>query len=381
MKFFKLNHAFLKEKSCLLLLIFILLLQNPEADAQQKGSKKKEKHFEAEFSFATIYDNNILKYSEKYLDRFLNNEDKGRFHIDTYDDIILYPSLGLTSTFRIFKKVKSKINFNFNNSTYTINGIKSWMYLSTGFQQYITKRASFKVLYSYIPDFYVRHFRDDDWVEVYGYTPETFVPFGFSKDNFGFWIQNTFFKNTRVKLSLDYARYFHNKHYTEYDCNNYLFGGNIYQQLNKKLKLEIGYVFVTSDAKGFDEPGESKEDTDDSDASYKANEYFLGFTWQMPRFKKHDHDLDIGAEFEKRYYLSEHYYEVDPEHAGRIDNNFKLQVLYAIELNKSFKLSAFYNYFMRNSNTSAVENQSYLSEEKDYRQSQAGLKITYNLTF
>jgi hypothetical protein len=48
---------------------------------------------------------------------------------------------------------------------------------------------------------------------------------------------------------------------------------------------------------------------------------------------------------------------------------------------KSWKLSAFYNFFFRDTNTSAVENQAYLSAEKDYRQSQIGLEVTYNLKF
>jgi len=337
--------------------------------------------FEAELQFATIYDDNILKYSDKYLERFLNNEDQGRFYIDTYDDVILYQSVDLSTTFRIFRNLKSKINFDFNNNLYVVNGIKNWYYATLGFQQYFTTRGSFKIFYSYMPDFYVRHFRDDDWVDIYGFTPETFVPFGYSKDNFGLWIQNTFFKNTRVKLGMDYSEYYYNKHYTEYDSKNFLYAANLYQTILKNFKLEIGYHFLTSDAKGYDEPGETKENSNDSDASYEEDGYRLGITWQLPRFKKLEHDLDVEFEFEKRYFSSIHYLELDPEHAGRVDNNFQMAVTYNINLNKSLKLSAFYNYYLRDTYTSAVENQEYLSAEKDYRQNQVGLKITYNLKF
>ncbi|MCK9399392.1 MAG: hypothetical protein M0Q51_05285 [Bacteroidales bacterium] len=380
MKFIRLNYNIVPCNIYLLLLILVFSFSGSDALAQKK-SRKKIMQFEAELQFATIYDNNILKYSDKYLERFLNNEDQGRFHIDTYDDVILFQSVDLSSTFRIFKNLKSKINFDFNNNLYVVNGIKNWYYATLGFQQYLTKRASLKIFYSYMPDFYVRHFRDDDWVDIYGYTPETFVPFGYSKDNFGFWIQNTFFKNTRVKLSMDYSKYYYNKHYTEYDSKNFLYAVNLYQTVFKNLKLEIGYHFLTSNAKGYDERGETRENSNDSDASYEEDGYRFGITWQLPAIKKIDHDLDVELEFERRYFSSKHYLELDPEHAGRVDNNFQMAVTYNIKLNKSLKLSAFYNYFMRDTNTSAVENQVYLSAEKDYRQNQFGLKISYNLKF
>jgi len=240
-KFNRLKYRSVPGNICLLFLVCISSFSTCDILAQEKD-KKKSVLYEAELSFATIYDDNILKYSEKYLDRFMNNADYGRFHIDTYDDVILFQSADLTSTFRIFKNLKSKVNFDINNNLYVVNGVKNWYYATLGFQQYLTKKASLKVFYTYIPDFYVRHFRDEDWVDLYGYTPVTFVPFSFSKDNYGFWIQNTFFKSTRIKLSLDYSKYYYNKHYTEYDSKNFLYGIYLYQTIFKKLRLEIEFL-------------------------------------------------------------------------------------------------------------------------------------------
>ena len=381
MKYIKPNFHLFPCNICVFLLILFFFFSNSDADAQQKSGKKKEKHFEAEFGFATIYDNNILKYSDKYLERFLNQQDEGRFHIDTYDDIILNQSLALTYTFRIFKELKSKINFNFNNNAYVVNGIKNWYFVSLGFQQYLTKRASFKLFYNYIPDYYVRHFRDEDWVNVYGYTPETFVPFSYAKDNYGFWIQNTFFKNTRINLGVDYSKYYHNKHYTEYDCKNYIIGISLYQPVNKKVRLEFGYENEHSNAKGYDEPGETKETADDADATYFENGFVFGVSWELPEIKKTGHSLDVKLGYQKRYYLSEHYLEEDREHAGRVDDNVQLAATYNVNLSKAFKLGAFYKFYMRNSYSESPVNQLYLAAEKDYRQSQIGLELTYNLKF
>ena len=363
-------------RSCLLLVIFLFSLSNGVTLAQKKDSKKK-KTLEAEFGLATFYDDNILKYSEKYLERFLNNKDEGRFHINTYDDLVLKPSAQLLATFNIFKKQKSKIDLNYSYSAYLVNSINNWSLISLGFQQYLTRRASFKISYTYIPEFYVRHFRDKDLVKIYGYTPETFVPFSFSKDNYGFWIQNTFFKNTRIKLAFDYAKYYHNKHYTEYDCKNFSYGIQIFQNIMKKLRIDVRYEYGTSDAKGYDSPDETKETSDDADADNVGEEFAFGIDWQLPSIFKHDHDLDFGITYGVRYYTTDKYVEDDPEHAGRIDNNLYIRLSYIIKMSKSMDLSAFYKWYGRDSKTTSDLNSVYVSEEKDYRQNQVGLAFTW----
>ena len=376
MKFIRLNNYFAPGNICLFFLVCVLSLSNNYAQAQKK-SKKKSVQYEAELSFATIYDNNILKYSEKYLDRFMNNEDPGRFHIDTYDDVILYQSADLSSTFRIFKDLRTKIDFEINNSLYVVNSIKNWYFVTLGLQQYVTKRASFKVFYSYIPEFYVRHFRDQDLVDIYGYTPITFVPFSFSKDNYGFWLQNTFFKSTRLRLAFDYSQYYYNKHYTEYDSKNFLYAINIYQTVYDKIRLEAGFHYLTSDAKGYDEPGETKAHSNDADASFVEDGWSFGVDYQFPRIKKFNNDLDLQMDFQKRYFTTTHYVELDPEHAGRVDNCLQMSVTYNFDLSKSWNLSAFYNFFFRDSYSSSDYNKAYLNAEKDFRQSQIGVKVIY----
>jgi len=364
----------------LVLLLSFLLVNGYQASAQKKPVKK-EKHFEADLGFSTIYDNNILKYSDKYLDRFMNGQDPGRFHIETYDDIIFNQSGEIAATYRIIKKLKTRFNVNYFFNSYATNNIKNWYFVNIGLQQFISKRASFKVFYNYVPRFYVRHFRDDDLVEIYGYTPETFVQFSFTKENYGFWIQNTFFENTRFRLAFDYAKYYHNKHYTEYDCKNYLFGATLYQPLHEKLRLELGYEYEYSDAKGYDETGETKNTADDADATYYEYGFVFGLDWKLPEIKKKEHDLDLKAGYQNRNYLSEHYLEEDPEHVSRVDNNVQAALTYNFNLNKYFTLSAFYRYYFRDSGAESAFNDLYVSVEKDYKQSQVGIKVVYNIKF
>lgn len=360
-----------------ILILVLLFYFSSNGFAQKKKKKKKTKKIELSISISTTYDNNILKYSDKYLERFNNHEDEGRFHIETYDDIVVQPSLGMTYTFNVFGKYKTKINGDFSQRAYTINNIKNWNSISFGLRQYLKNKASFKIYYSYIPEFYIRHFRDDDWVDVLGYTKDAFKPMAFAKDSYGFWFQNTYFKKSRIKISFAYLKYYYNKHFTEYDCNNFVYGIKLYQSINKKMKIRIAYQFVNSDAKGFDEAFESKSNSDDSDGSYKEDIYNFGFNWKLPKVFKFSNDFDIECKIQKRYFSSKHFLELDPTHAGRVDDNYRIYATYNLKLSKKMKLSAFYNWYLRNSDTSAEQNRSYLSNEKDYFQNQFGLKLAY----
>jgi hypothetical protein len=382
MKRIILNHRFFPPKISLILMTITCFLLSGIILGQEK-SKKKDKPFDVKIGLATIYDDNILKYSEKYLDRFMNGEDEGRFQIETYDDVILKPSLQIGATYQIFKKQKSRINFSYNYSNYIVNDVKNWQFISLGFQQSFLKKASFRIAYSYVPEFYVRHFRDEDMVNYYkevygfGYVPETFVPFSFSKDDYGFWIQNTFFKDTRVRILFNYSKYFHNEHYTEYDCDNFTYGFLIVQGVGKKVDVELGFDFMTSDAAGNDGP---QEPNLDADADNEGDTYMLGVSWQLPKIFKRNHSLSAGFEYLIRYYTTNNYIKEDPEHAGRVDKIKNLDFNYQLKLSKAFEVGLFYKWFGRDSGSPSW-NDEYLSDEKDYRQGQVGLEVTYGLKF
>lgn len=365
----------------LYLLLFILLFSFSALDGLAQSSKKKKKAKPLQFKvgLTTIYDNNILKYSDKYLDRFMNGEDPGRFSIETYDDLIINPSLGGTYSFNVFKKAKSIINASISPRIYVVNSIKNWLFWTVGFQQYLSKKASFKIYYSYIPEFYVRNFRDDQWIDVYGYKPISFTPYSFSKDNFGFYIQNTFLKSTRLRFTLNYARYYHNEHYTEYDSKDWLYGIYLNQRITKKFRIEAGYQYVTSDAKGYDASYQTPETTTGPDATFVEDRYSFGFIWYLPKIKKRSNNLDVDLLIMNRYYSSPYPPLEDPLHAGRYDHNYRVFFKYNYSVSKSFKVTLFYNWLMRDTETKAAINATYVSNEKDYRQDQVGIKLVYGI--
>jgi len=358
-----------------------LFFANNKILAGDNPAKAKNK-WSVSFSLSPYYDSNILKYSNKYIERFNNREDEGRFHIHSIDDLTLGYSFGLSFSDVIIGKLKTIIGAGFDSDAYTYNSIKSWFTYDIFLRQYLSKSTSVYVSYSYIPNFYVRHFRDEDWVNYYGYIPETFQPYEFSKDDFSFWLHHVFnWKTTKARAYFSYDRYYLNPSNTEYDSNDFLYGIRIYQTLTDKLDINVGYFYITSDAKGYDDPGETKATSDDSDATNYEHVYVIGFDYRMPKIFKFKNEISIDAQYQRAFYTTDHFLELDQLHAGRYDYNYRVFVNYNWDIFKRFSITAFYQWMARESSTSAVANQEYVSDEKDYTQYRLGLRFNYSVSF
>lgn len=361
--------------------ILISLLTNEEVFAGD-NPKKEVDNWTLSLSINPYYDSNILKYSDKYIERFKNNEDPGRFHIDSIDDLIIGYSAGLTFTYEIIDKLRTTLGAGYDTDAYSYNSIKTWGAFNLFYRQQIVSSTSAQFSYSYVPEFYVRHFRDDDWVKYYGYTELTFRPYTFSKDDFSFWIQHIFdWKTTRARLYFTYDRYYLDESNTEYDSNDYMYGFRIYQSLFKNLDFNFGYFYTTSDAKGYDELNETKANSDDSDASNYEHAYFAGFDYMLPKVFFRNNSISIDAQYLRAFYTTDYYLELDPLHAGRYDYNYRVFVNYNLNVFENFAVTLFYNWFGRESSTSAEANKQYVSDEKDYTQYRIGINFNYLIQF
>lgn len=344
--------------------------------------EKNKNRWTISLSLKPYYDSNILKYSEKYIERFKNREDEGRFHIETIDDLVFGYSVGITYSDNIIGNLKSFFGAGFDSDAYTYNSIKTWLTYNIFWRQYITSSTSFNLSYSYIPKFYVRHFRDEDWVRYYGFTPDTFRPYEFSKDDFSFWAQHILsWKTTRVRAYFSYMRYYLDESNTEYDSNDFLFAFRIFQAITDELDVNVGYSYITSDAKGYDEPGETRETSDDSDATNYEHIYTAGLDLRLPKIFSLNNDISIDAQYQRAFYTTDHYVEQDPLHAGRYDYNYRIFLNYNWEIFSKFSLTAFYHWMGRESSSPSDLNKEYISNEKDYTQYRVGIRFNYLIRF
>jgi hypothetical protein len=343
----------------------------------QKKTNQKSNNISGEFSLRSFYDNNALKYSDKYLDRFINNQDPGRFHINTYDDLVMDYSAKLSYSADLIKSQRSIFSISVDYNQYTSNSIKSWLLYDFGWQQSITEQTSLMLSYSYLPDFYISHFRDDDWTEIYGFTSESFQPYSFSKSDFDLWIQHIFSSSIKSRLYFSFSKYFYNKHFIEYDSDNFMLGAKIFAGITNKLGFDAGYKWNFSDALGFDGYNETKNNSDDNDATYYEHIFALGIDYSLPDVFKLNNSISFSAELGLRYYTTDKTADADPLHAGRGDINYRLNTTYKIDIHKNISTGLFASYIFRNADTDIDQNEVFVSDEKDYSQFQIGLNFNY----
>lgn len=364
-----------------ILVLFILMIIISSPVAAQKKKVKTSKRWTIDLSLQSGYDNNALRYSDKYLQRFKNNQDEGRFHIKKYDDLVMNYTARLSYSERFIKNMLSVFTARINYNQYTFNTIKTWYQLDLMYQQYITQKTSLMFSYSYIPEFYVAHFRDNDWVKVYGYTPITFQPFTFSKNDFSFWLQHNFSTTTRVRVYFSLMKYYYNKHFTEYDSDNYLTGVRVSRDISSKLSLDAAYKFVRSNAKGYDEPGEDKLTSDDADAAYNEHNIIIGAAYKLPRVFKLDNKIDLSVELFRRYYFTDKTVLEDQLHSGRNDLSYRVGLKYDLAVLKNLTTGLYFNYAFRNAESSNNTNNEFISDEKDYDQFKCGVSLSYKFQF
>ncbi|MDY0137973.1 MAG: hypothetical protein RBS36_12455, partial [Thiomicrospira sp.] len=120
-----------------------------------------------------------------------------------------------------------------------------------------------------------------------------------------------------------------------------------------------------------------RETSDDSDATFEENGLNAGVAWKMPRIKKRYHSLSLDVVLYDTFYQTDKPVQIDPLHAGRVDHNLRIYLNYYLSVSKNFKFKAYYNWYGRDSGTTSKLNETYVSDEKDYRQNQVGIELIY----
>ncbi len=365
--------------STYILLILVIFFTSSNLLSESKSKKKKE--FALNFAIAAQYDNNILRYSDKYIDQFLNEENNGRFHINTFDDLILPISGKISYEKRLKKGFISNFSSEVSGKFYTQNYIKNWYSFQISWRQTIYSNTEFHLYYDFIPHFYARHYRDSDWLEEVGYTAESFKPFEFEKEGYNFWIQQKIIKSTKVRAYFSLSNYFYNKHFIEYDSKNLMLGFRIYHNLAEMISLNGGYKYTKSEAKGFDENGESKDNSDDVNPSYNEHSFFSALELKLPKFNQLKNEIKIDFQFDRKLFVSDNIPELDPLHSGRIDNNYSFGLEYLLHPNSKTSLSIFAEYTTNKAKSEYELNTNEIAEEKDFSQLLAGLRFNYKIEF
>jgi hypothetical protein len=370
----------------LLILLFIgwAVRMGAQTDSGTLVSKKRrtlKPEYSAIIGLKTMYNDNLLEYSDYFIEKFVTREDSGRFHINTYDALLIKPSFLFTISLPLFKKKPTQL-WGYAAHTFTIRNNKrgDFSSYSFGLNQTISPAIQAELSYSYLPFFYLFHMRDRDYTDLMGFTPETFMPLTYSKNKYEAGVS---YKWKTIKLNFTGLRsqYFFNAYFTEFDAIEQGYRVNISSRFFKqKLSTKFLYEFSRSMAKGYDEEGETRLNSDESDASNYRNRYGVQLDYSIPKIRKVATSLSLEIDITKRTYLSENFIERDMFQTGRRDIVANLGVDYKISISKHMVLALTYEHNKRKAGSLSSINHALIDRERSYSQNVYGMAINYKIS-
>ena len=248
------------------------------------------------------YDSNICSLSEYDLNRFANGEKD--FLIETSDDAIVRIG-GNAKWSKKFSSFKIESGLFASGSWFTRNNEMSYLWTQTNIAA--TYRGTrLKLTGAYIPQYHTRAFLDDDtdstvWTSYWSASGE-------------FELRQRIALGIYAGCKYEYQRSQYNDYFPEYDSDRN--GITFFAAKYDPIQIEAGWTFQKSIARGYDQQGETKDNSEETDISYEQDVFFGKIGKDFTIFKR-NLKISFDAEIAHRVYVSEKPYLLDPLHAGR----------------------------------------------------------------
>ena len=268
------------------------------------------------------YDDNILRYSDRDIDRFLNRDEYYPSKITTYDDwkneFRVKAYFETASLFNYPFKIKYFGKFahyyrnpfrNYTNHTFLLN-------------QNFSKRLEVHFKYYYMPDYYLREYRDRDLNE--------YQSCSFDNTQFRLGISYRLAKMTELTLQAQYEQIYYNEHFTEYDSDLYLYEAILNHNFSWDWRCQFSFGYCISDNIGYTpstisaEPSPFEEDTEYGESSYEEEEYQIEIRRRQRKLWGSDTWFTLQYKLRHRIYTTGNSLQSDPYHSARLDDRHRI---------------------------------------------------------
>ena len=149
-----------------LALVLATLPVIPRASAAQHPTRLR-----AELRLASLYDSNILEYSDADRDAFRARDPASRFAIESLDDAVFSGTASVSISRRVVGARPSRLRYAFTRAAFVENPIEDSRLHAVSLRQPLRRTGWVEVGYSRVPRSYVRHLWDEDFVTPYRYYP------------------------------------------------------------------------------------------------------------------------------------------------------------------------------------------------------------------
>ena len=346
------------------------------------ASKKKRPDFQffGKFALRLVYDDNIIHYSDEDLGEFGTAEAPGKYSISTAGDWILRPRLEVGVGTRKITGKKLEVLARISAWRYVENGVKNnesfWIRLKhAGFGS-----DNFQLAYYYAPESYLRNFRDRAPFQPRSTVPYAYRPFTYSSSSLGLGYWRRLTKKLDGKVTLSRSWRYYNQAFMENDNWEWRIGGYLSYRVAQPLRVTAEYFYSDVVARAADAEGETRESSDDGDASYRRDSYKLTLGFYLPRTFLQLWRVNLSGAYQAYFFTSAKSPVEDPYHVGRRDEIFRVGVSgYTRPFMRRFVLEGGYRYTLRDSSApyegSGGES---IDEDKDYTDDRFWIGIEYS---
>lgn len=320
------------------------------------------------------YDSNVLRYSERYIDRFENEQDPGRFRIESLDDVVTRADVRLERRFRGLAGRRAQVHLNASTRSYARNDVKDWHRLELGWRQSLAERSRLDVAVQWIPEFYIRHQRDSDLRGI-AVGSDRFQAFAFEKVGLTTTFRKPLGAGWTGRLELQWSENDYLEGFNEFDDEQMRLGLRADHRWSDRWSFAYRYRRTHSDAQGFDEPTETRATSDDSDASFEQDALFGSITFRHPRSEAGDDRFRVELEISARRFTDDRGPAVAPLYAGREDLRWNLGLYYDFPVGDGLTGSAFFKWQQRTADSDISPFD--LGREKDFEVYTAGFRLSF----
>lgn len=327
-------------------------------------------------SLTNTYDDNVYRYSPGDIDNFVYHREDERFSMETYDDLIVSPSLTVFVTRRFSQNIQSRLRLSYRCNLFTKNGDRNYQTFSTFLKTTAFKKNYLQLGYFHIPEFHIRPYWDQDVSPLSSDDGEKYRECDFARNLFSIKLGREVFHATRVSVHYERDILYYNQYFTEYDTKANTFGFEIVHTFNPIVRTTFEYAFKMAEAKGYDEPGETKDLSDDSDISYDEDQFRGGIEFSISNYVSLPANVTLQYRLNKRYFTTEKSLEQDPFHAGRRDTIHRFSLMTEVEIFRSLSIIGTYEYQRRDVSSKEKER---ITEVKNYNRNRisVGFELTY----
>ena len=342
-------------------------------DGERVAVSRRPARWSSQIRAGSWYDSNILRYSQKYIDRFENGSEPGRFQVESLDDVVTRLDLRLHRSFRGFGGRGARVHVSAAAHAYAENEIKNWNRVELGWRQDLGAGFRLDLRASAVPDFYLRHQRDIDLqgITARGVAP-SFDAFSFSTGALDLAVRKRFSRALSLRFETRWATHDYIEGYDEFDDEQWRVGLRVDHQPSRSWSWAARYRYTRSDARGYDQPGETRALSDDADASYEQHgvELFASRSWA-------EKELRLEASAADRQFLTTKSPTIVPLYAGREDLRWRVGTFVDFPLRSESDLEGtIYVEWQQRTARSSISSFD-LAREKDYELVIAGFRLAF----